>query len=594
MGHMRRTVAVELLVVGLLMAVACGRAERAASRRASGELQTALAASPPAFVAAHHDATRIWSTMRAFYASRQYATAWIDGTKPRPQLDALLHAINQSDKNGLDPELYDLGPLSETRARAQTHLIGAADFDAALVAPLELRLTAAFLEYASDLANGVTDRPDRDPMWRVRPRRIDLRPPLDAVVAGGRVDDILARLGPAAPEYRRLSEAHARYRAIEAAGGWPKLPEKLALRPGQRSGALAALARRLAIGGDMDPSVAERPPATYDANLQNGVRRFALRHGLRETTRLTPDVVAAMNVPVAQRIRQIELNMERWRWFPRDLGETHIRVNVPEYHLDLWDHGKIALAMNVIVGAIDKPTPIFSDQMTAIIFSPYWNVPATIAADETLPGLMGDPEYLARNNLEVVSTSGEVVDPATIDWSQADPGNPETFPYRFRQKPGTTNSLGLVKFLFPNDFDVYLHDTPSAELFKRDFRALSHGCVRIQQPVALAEYLLKDLPSWNAPRIEKAMHAGLEETMKLPHPIPVHLMYWTVRVDERGTVQFFDDIYGHDSRQWEVYQARIARMKQKKAAVPRDADEWLKRAPARPQLSKRPRPRAQP
>lgn len=589
MERMRRHVAAAgLLFVLLVVASSCGRAERNASRRASAELKAALAAGAPAFVAAHHDSARIWSTMRAFYAARQYASAWIDGRKPRAQLDAFLHVIDHADKNGLDSELYDLGPLSRARARVQTHLIGSADFDPALIAPLDLRLTAAFLEYASDLADGVTDRPDRDPMWRVRPRRVDLRPALDAAINGGNIEDILEGLGPTAPEYRRLSEAHARYRVTEAAGGWPKLPERLALKPGQRSSALALLARRLAIGGDMDASVADHPPATYDANLQLAVRRFAVRHGFRETARLTPEIVAAMNVPVAQRIRQIELNMERWRWFPRDLGDTHIRVNVPEYRLDVWEHGRIVLSMNVIVGATDKPTPIFSDRMTAIVFSPYWNVPSTIAAGETVPALMSDPEYLARNSLEVVSASGQVVDPASIDWSRVDPGNPETFPYRFRQKPGTTNSLGLVKFMFPNDFDVYLHDTPSAELFKQGYRALSHGCVRIEQPVALAEYLLNGVPSWDGPRITKAMHAGLEETVKLPGPVPVHLMYWTARVDDRGTIWFFDDIYEHDSRQWEVYQARIARMKQKKAAVPSNADEWLKRTPVRPNRSKRP------
>jgi murein L,D-transpeptidase YcbB/YkuD len=205
-----------------------------------------------------------------------------------------------------------------------------------------------------------------------------------------------------------------------------------------------------------------------------------------------------------------------------------------------------------------------------IVFAPYWNVPSSIAMEETLPAVMSDPEFLAKNNIEIVSTSGEVLDPSTIDWyaqsSYAQNGEEpqDEFPYRFRQRPGTTNSLGLVKFLFPNDFDVYLHDTPADALFERSFRALSHGCVRLEQPVKLAEYLLGRDPKWNAGRIEQAMHKGEEQHVKLPRPIPVHLMYWTARVDESGAVRFFRDIYGHDARQWSDYQARIARVKKQK------------------------------
>jgi murein L,D-transpeptidase YcbB/YkuD len=320
-------------------------------------------------------------------------------------------------------------------------------------------------------------------------------------------------------------------------------------------------------------SNAELHGQTYDVDLQEAVRHFEARHGLPDSRVLTRPVVAAMNVPVAMRIRQIELNMERWRWFPRDLGPVHISVNVPEYHLDLWDHGRVALAMNVVVGAVDKPTPIFSDTMTTVAFAPYWNVPDSIANDETLPEVVSDPDYLVRNNIEVVSTSGQVIDPATIDWSQAQ--EEEGFPYRFRQRPGTANSLGRVKFLFPNDFDVYLHDTPAAALFSKNYRALSHGCVRVQDPVKLAEYLLQASGRWQPDRIEQAMNAPEEQQVKLPSPIPVHLMYWTARVDADGTVRFFDDIYGHDERQWADYESRIRRVKQKKAAIPNQTSAWL-------------------
>ena len=561
------------VLTGILLLAACGRqAERDAARQAAAELQRGLAGRAPAFVTAHHDGPRIWKTIRAFYAARRYQPAWIDGTRPRPQLDALLGAIDSAGTHGLDPELYDLGPLSEARSRVERRILRPSGFAADQVAPLDLRLTAAWLEYASDLANGVTDRPHADPMWKIKPREIDLLPVLNKAVDENRVAESLEDLCPANPEYRRLSEVHEKYRQIADAGGWPSLPGALTLRPGQRSAHLPVLVKRLAATGDLagDPA---QVPATYDARLQEAVRRFEARHGLPDSPSLTREAVAAMNVPVSTRIRQIELNMERWRWFPRDLGDRHIRVNVPEYHLEVWERGRTALSMKVIVGATDKPTPIFSDTMTTVVFAPFWNVPDSIANDETLPALMSDPDYLTRNNLEVVSTSGEVVDPSTIDWMQAQDGG--TFPYRFRQRPGTTNSLGRVKFVFPNDFDVYLHDTPATALFQKNDRALSHGCVRVEQPVALAEYLLEGSERWDAPRIQAAMNSGEEQHVKLPHPIEVHLMYWTARVDEKGTVHFFNDIYGHDARQWAAYQARIARVKQKKAAIGRTADAWL-------------------
>ncbi|HEX7020116.1 MAG TPA: L,D-transpeptidase family protein [Gemmatimonadaceae bacterium] len=560
------------VLVAITMLDACGKAQRDASRRAAAELQAALAGRAPAFVTAHHEGARLWKAIRTFYSGRRYQPAWIDGTRPTRQLDAVIRALDNAGQHGLDPELYDLGPLSVARSQARSRLLGPSGFTPETIAPLDLRLTAAWLEYASDLSDGVTARPHVDPMWKVKPRPVDLVPILASALDSNRVEETLAELAPSNEEYRRLQKARDQYVAIANAGGWPALPASLALRPGQRSRHIAILASRLAVTGDLRSRTTSHG-SVYDAELQEAVRRFEARHGLPDSRTLTRAVVAAMNVPVGTRIRQIELNMERWRWFPRDLGDVHIRVNVPEYHLEVREHGRVALAMNVVVGAVDKPTPIFSDSMTTIAFAPYWNVPASIATDETLPAVLGDPEYLSRNNIDVVATNGDVIDPQSIDWSRAQ--DEASFPYRFRQRPGTANSLGRVKFLFPNDFDVYLHDTPAAALFSASYRALSHGCVRVQDPVTLAAYLLKGSRRWDGPRIEQAMNAGEERQVKLPAAIPVHLMYWTARVDDGGTVRFFDDIYGHDTRQWADYQARITRVKQRKAVIPNEATAWL-------------------
>lgn len=245
------------------------------------------------------------------------------------------------------------------------------------------------------------------------------------------------------------------------------------------------------------------------------------------------------------RLAQIRMNLERWRWTPRDLGERHILINVPAYEMQVVEDGKPELAMRVIVGAPDTPTPLFSDEMTYVVFSPYWNIPETILREETLPRLVDDPDYLSRNRIEVVGTSGEAVDVQAVDWSDAS----ATEGLRFRQVPGAENALGLVKFIFPNHFSVYLHDTPGDALFNRPKRTLSHGCIRVEKPVSLAEYVLGDQPQWTSAKIASAMHAKREQTAKLAKPLPVHIGYWTAWVEEDGDVTFTDDPYGLDRAQ---------------------------------------------
>ena len=241
----------------------------------------------------------------------------------------------------------------------------------------------------------------------------------------------------------------------------------------------------------------------------------------------------------AERIR---MNLERWRWAPRDLGERYILVNVPAYILQVMEGPTPTLAMRVIVGQPDWQTPLFSDDMTYLVFSPYWNIPENILREETLPRAARDPEFLARNNIEVVGTSGSL-DPESIDWS--DPS--VTSELRLRQLPGPDNALGLVKFIFPNHFNIYLHDTPGDRLFFRRARALSHGCIRVENPVALARYVLRDQPDWTEPRIVSAMNAGTERAVKLERPLPVHIGYWTAWVEPDGSVTFTDDPYDIDA-----------------------------------------------
>ena len=249
-------------------------------------------------------------------------------------------------------------------------------------------------------------------------------------------------------------------------------------------------------------------------------------------------------------VDRILMNLERWRWAPRDLGDRYILVNVPAYMLQVMEGDTPALSMRVIVGKPDTQTPLFSDEMTYVVFSPFWNIPENILRDETLPRVVSDPGFLDRNNMEAVGTSG-AIDPASIDWSD----EAATKGLRFRQRPGPDNALGLVKFLFPNHFSIYLHDTPSDRLFFRKTRTLSHGCIRVENPMALAQYVLKDRPEWTAPRITAAMHSGREQGVKLTNTLPVHIGYWTAWVQPNGTVLFTDDPYQIDT----AHAAAIAR-----------------------------------
>ena len=262
---------------------------------------------------------------------------------------------------------------------------------------------------------------------------------------------------------------------------------------------------------------------------------------------------AALQNASGRQINQIELNLDRWRWLPGDLGRRYVRVNIPSFELEVHDGPQIPLAMRVVVGTNENRTPVFSGTMTYLVFSPYWNIPESIMTKETLPMIENDPNYLARQNIEVVRTSGkhiEILDPADVDWENAARSN-----IQLRPRPGGRNSLGLVKFMFPNRFSVYLHDTPSDKLFDRLTRDFSHGCIRVERPFELASFVLQDQPQWTAERIRKAMHAEEEKHVRLTQTLPVHILYLTAWVDDEGTVHYEKDIYEYDARQLEITDA---------------------------------------
>lgn len=558
-----------VLVAALAGVVSCGGPDQPAETSTARTLdiepgvQDAIKAqlsTRPAFLANDAESQKLWKAVHAFYDKREFAPAWVDGRRPTGELDELLEVLQAAEREGLDPAMYGATALAAHRQNANGRRFSREAFQANDVDDVDVWSTWAFMAYASDLADGVTDPKKITGTWGMRPTPIDPSKLLNEALESGDIKGAVESVAPRHPEYAALKKALVDYQDMAAKGGWEPLPKTLKLRPGATHAAVPALRKRLAITHDFTGS-ADDASTTYDDALVSAVKLFQHRHGLAEDGTVAGGTLEALNVPVSKRIQQIQLNMERWRWLPRDMGKNHARVNIPEYRLDLWEGDKIALTMRTVVGAQDNKTPIFADKMEYIVFSPYWNVPPGIASEETLPAVQADTGYLARNNLEVVGTSGEVLDPYSVDFSK--PGS-----FRFRQKPGTSNSLGLVKFMFPNQHNVYLHDTPADALFKQPVRALSHGCVRVEQPTTLARYVLRDKSEWTEERIDAAMRAGKETHVKLSEPIPVYLLYMTARAShEDHAVHFRPDVYGYDVQHSRSYDQRLSALQQRSAAL---------------------------
>jgi L,D-transpeptidase YcbB len=468
--------------------------------------------------------------LKTFYEQRQNVPLWVDATGLNSRGQALLRAFEGSARDGLDPADYD--PGAAVRAAAETDQLAAT----------ELGLSASLLRYATDIRRGRAVPEKMDDDQRIAPRPIDPAQVLAGAATAPDVNVYVASLAPADPFYLGLRQALDRYRAIAAAGGWPAIPAGGKLALGSNDARVSDLRRHLQLTGDLAAEPTGQVSTRYDETVRQAVRRFQERHGLSATGDVNAGTLQALNVPVSTRIRQILINLERARWLPEDLGDPYVLVNMAAFELDVVEAGKPVLEMRVVVGERENETPVFSDEISYIEINPYWNVPKSIAYKEKLPQLRRNPNALAAQNIKVIGPGGTPINPASIDWSTVG----ANFPYRLRQEPGPRNALGRIKFMFPNPYDVYLHDTPSRALFKRQVRAFSHGCIRVEKPMELAEFLLRG--SWSRERIQKAIDAGKNRAITLMKPVPVHLVYLTAWVDPEGMVQFRDDLYNRDAR----------------------------------------------
>jgi len=463
-----------------------------------------------------------------FYERRGYAPAWSHDGALRPAAGEFLSALAAAGEHGLQAEDY--------RTAALRNLAGAG-----VSADLDLLLSNAFLTFAAHLRDG---KVNPEAIYRdcaLGHDETDLAAVLEEALRQNRVRAALAALPPPQRGYELLREALSRYRRLALRGDPEPVPAGPSLRAGDQGERIAVLRTRLAEASEADapdaantanaanaantaePVAPAESPALFDAPLEEAVRRFQERHGLAQDGVAGPATLAELNQPAADHVRQIEVNLERWRWLPHDLGQRHVLINIGAFRLEAVEDGRTALDMRVIVGKPYTRTPMFSSAIGSVILNPSWNVPRSIVP-EVLARARKDPSYLQREGFETL------------------PGS------RLRQKPGPRNALGKIKFVFPNRFGVYLHDTSAPALFGSTVRTFSHGCIRIEKPFDLAVWALRDDPRWNADAIRAGIEAGRERNVLLPHKIPVHVAYWTAWVDSGGTLRLGPDVYQRDDQ----------------------------------------------
>lgn len=479
------------------------------------------------------DPDEVVQQLNTFYAGRAFAPAWGIGTA-----ESLLDFIQNLDQEGLSPGSYPVDTLRALLERSRQS--GASPADGAR---LDLLLSATYLKMADQLAMGKIKPEQLSDSWHIRPQAPDslhtyLQKAVDGAVAAS-----LGSLRPHFGQYNKLRKHLQTYQKLLDEGGWPTVEPGPELAPGDSSERITNTRQRLYLTGDLAVAPAQTAqPNRYDSSLIQAVNRYQQRNGLVVQPEINDRMVEAMNVPVAYRLRQLKLNLDRIRWLSTGpMPETYVLVNIPEYRLHVVENGQEIKLMKVIVGKTMNSTPIFSDMIEHVEFSPYWNVPNSIARNELWPKIRRSSSYLRRNHFEILDGWGANARPvsrSSVNWNRLNN-------YRIRQKPGPWNALGQVKFMFPNQYAIYLHDTPAGYLFEKNYRAFSHGCIRIGEPAWFADWLF---PQFDQEEVEEKMNNRQHEYVKLEQKIPVYIFYLTAFEDNAGRVNFRPDLYGLDEK----------------------------------------------
>jgi murein L,D-transpeptidase YcbB/YkuD len=481
------------------------------------------------------------------YSANGWQPVWTSNGRPVAAARSAIDVLRSAEDRGLHPEDYNAAKLDEQFGK----LTSGTSSSARDVGWFDVALSVGLLRHVSDIHIGRVDPRKLSVGINIASKKLDLARELSAAIARNGIPELVRRAEPPFVQYRNLKAAYARYRVLAADTTLPTVTIKRTVHPGEPLDQLAQLRRRLVAFGDLPAAAAgDAASSTYDRLTAAAVARFQERHGIGADSVLGPATVAAINVSPAKRARQLELALERIRWLPDFSRSPFVVANVPSFQLYAFDSiggtGTPSLQMNVVVGKADvgRKTPLFEREMQYIIFRPYWVIPPGIIANEVLPAVRRDPGYVARNDMELYSGDGDTgaAVPATganIARTGKDLG--------IRQRPGPRNALGLAKFIFPNDYNVYFHGTPATELFSRSRRDFSHGCVRVEDPAGLATWILHDPRSWSRSQVEQVMNGDRSRKVTLTRPLPVVIYYTTAVVRPEGAVNFFADVYMHDA-----------------------------------------------
>jgi len=452
--------------------------------------------------------------LRNFYNARNYGFAWFDENGPTVQAEGFWNAHKKALKQTGDSSIYDM----QLHLQMDSLFSGDSTYSMSkdTLALTELRMTKHFFDYVQYAYGAKVD--PKSVQWNVPRRKLKPVAMLDSLLSGSIKQPLFNKA------FYALRNEVFRYRTIQQKGGWAVVAGKGKWKAGDNNSSITSIKMRLQSSDDYDKTDTS---SLFTKALEDAIKKVEVGYGLKADGKTDDALIKQLNIPVGERIKQMLINLERMKWMP-EAPSNYLLANIPEYRLHVVENGKQVMAMNIVVGRAANRSVIFSDELKFVVFSPYWNIPRNIVRNEIVPGMNHSKNYLARKNMEVTGYSG---------------GLPVV-----RQKPGGANALGKVKFIFPNSYNIYFHDTPSKSLFNRQERAFSHGCIRLQQPFDLAVYLLRNQPEWTNEKIKAAMNSSKEKWVTLDKVVPVFITYFSSWVDADGLLHFADDIYGHDKR----------------------------------------------
>ncbi|MBU3946595.1 MAG: L,D-transpeptidase family protein [Proteobacteria bacterium] len=482
-----------------------------------------------------------------FYGLRGFSPAWITDKGVSTQTHELIRTIRKAADEGINPLDYHIDGIEILLKEITGSYLKIDDVPIKKLMELELLLSDAFFLYASHLTAGRVNPETIQKEWAIKNQHMDLVRILFDSLDKGNISYALETVNQQSPDYQRLKKASESYRKLAENAGWPHIPKGPKMKKGDRGARIAILHSHLKISGDLGQTD-EKNPRLFGDILEKAVLRFQKRHGLTEDGVVGRATITALNITALDRLKQIVVNMERWRWLQRDFGPRYIVVNIADFQLNVVEENESILKMRVVVGKYYRQTPVLEGKMTYLVINPFWIIPQKLAEEDMLPLIKEDKEVIKSKKIRVYESwkNGALeIDPGLVNWKIV---NNNGFSYKLVQEPGPLNALGHIKFIFPNKFDVYFHDTPARDLFNREKRDFSSGCIRIEKPVELAAYLLQVDTNWTKQKLLEAIDSQKTQIISLSNPIAVKILYFTAWVDEQGIVNFRNDIYQWDKQ----------------------------------------------